>query len=52
VLTVRDDGRGGALLVPGHGLAGLSERVQGLGGSLSVDSPLGGPTVLVARIPW
>jgi len=52
VLTVRDDGRGGALLVPGHGLAGLSERVQGLGGSLSVDSPLGGPTTLVARIPW
>jgi len=51
-VTVRDDGRGGAVPVPGHGLAGLEERVRGLGGELSLDSPESGPTVLAARLPW
>lgn len=51
VITVTDDGRGGAAAKPGHGLAGLQERVLGLGGTLDVSSPKGGPTVLVARLP-
>jgi len=51
VITVEDDGRGGAVMVPGHGLEGLSERLRGLGGDLAVSSPAGGPTTAVARIP-
>lgn len=51
-ITVSDDGVGGAVAVPGHGLAGLQERISGLGGTLSVASPQGGPTVLTARLPW
>lgn len=48
---VADNGRGGAVATPGHGLAGLDERVRGLGGTLSIDSPEGGPTLVVARLP-
>jgi len=51
VITVTDDGRGGAAAKPGHGIAGLHERVLGLGGTLDVSSPKGGPTVLIARLP-
>lgn len=36
-LRVTDDGRGGAHLEPGHGLAGLTERAQGLGGRLAIE---------------
>lgn len=50
-LTVSDDGRGGAAVAPGHGLANLRERVQGLGGVLEVTSPAGGPTVIAAHLP-
>lgn len=51
VLTVSDDGRGGARVSEGHGLAGLRERIDGLRGRLSVDSPAGGPTTVVAVLP-
>jgi signal transduction histidine kinase len=37
-VEVADDGRGGALLVPGHGLAGVTDRVEGLGGRLALSS--------------
>ncbi|WP_051571089.1 sensor histidine kinase [Cryptosporangium arvum] len=47
-VTVTDDGIGGAAIRPGHGLAGLGQR---LGGRLALTSPVGGPTTLVARIP-
>jgi signal transduction histidine kinase len=50
-ITVTDDGRGGAVATPGHGLAGLQERVLGQGGTLDVSSPVGGPTVVVAHLP-
>jgi len=50
-ITVTDDGRGGAAAVPGHGLAGLQERVLGQGGTLEITSPAGGPTVVVAHLP-
>jgi signal transduction histidine kinase len=46
-----DNGRGGATLVDGHGLRGLDERVRGLRGTFTVDSPVGGPTRIGARIP-
>jgi signal transduction histidine kinase len=50
-LTVSDDGRGGATMVPGHGLAGLAERVRGLRGQLTVESPEGGPTQVDVTVP-
>lgn len=46
-----DNGRGGAVSLPGHGLAGLAERVHGLRGEFTVDSLVGGPTRIGARIP-
>ena len=51
VLTIGDDGRGGARRVPGSGLEGLAQRVEALDGTLEVDSPAGGPTKVVARLP-
>jgi len=50
-VTVTDNGTGGAVAIPGHGIAGLEERLHGLGGTLSIDSPAGGPTVVSARFP-
>jgi len=51
VLSVIDDGSGGARLVPGGGLAGLRERVQTVDGHLEVDSPPGGPTTVTVELP-
>jgi signal transduction histidine kinase len=51
VLSVTDDGDGGARLVPGGGLAGLRERVQTVDGRLEVDSPPGGPTIVTVELP-
>ncbi|WP_254773814.1 sensor histidine kinase [Microbacterium sp. cf046] len=48
---VVDNGRGGAHMVPGHGLEGLRDRIAGLRGVLVVDSPLGGPTAVGVHIP-
>ncbi|WP_353810107.1 sensor histidine kinase [Agromyces sp. SYSU T00194] len=51
-LWVIDDGTGGAVIVPGHGLSGLEERVRGLRGILRIDSPDGGPTTAGAHVPF
>ncbi len=51
IVEVRDDGAGGARIVPGGGLAGLANRVQALDGSIAVQSPEGGPTVIRAVLP-
>jgi signal transduction histidine kinase len=51
-VVVEDDGCGGALLVPGHGLAGLADRLRAVDGVLTVDSPRGGPTRTTAELPW
>lgn len=51
-VQVVDDGRGGAHLAKGHGLAGLAARVEGLGGRLDVVSPEGGPTTCSAVLAW
>ncbi|HUR19884.1 MAG TPA: sensor histidine kinase [Vicinamibacterales bacterium] len=50
-VEVRDDGKGGASVVPGGGLAGLTDRVEALEGRLHVTSPEGGPTVLHVEMP-
>jgi signal transduction histidine kinase len=51
VIEVWDDGVGGARVVPGSGLAGLAGRVEALDGSLAIESPTGGPTLVRAGIP-
>jgi len=51
VVQVSDDGRGGATMEPGGGLAGLANRIAGVDGTFSVSSPVGGPTVVRAEIP-
>jgi signal transduction histidine kinase len=50
-VTITDNGAGGAHPEPGHGIAGLQERLRGLGGSLELHSPDGGPTVVTAHLP-
>jgi len=50
-LTVEDDGRGGAQVGYAGGLAGLLDRVRTVEGSLAVDSPVGGPTRVVVKLP-
>jgi signal transduction histidine kinase len=50
MVEIRDDGMGGAD-VNGHGLAGLSSRVEAVGGRLAIESPEGGPTVIRAELP-
>jgi signal transduction histidine kinase len=50
-VTVRDDGRGGAELGPGSGLVGLKDRVETLGGRITLDSPPGAGTALEVSIP-
>ena len=51
LVEVRDDGAGGATLVPGGGLAGLRDRVGALDGQLDLMSPVGGPTILRVSLP-
>jgi signal transduction histidine kinase/uncharacterized protein YoaH (UPF0181 family) len=50
-LSIRDDGAGGADPAGGTGLIGLKDRVEALGGTISVDSPTGGGTTLVVVFP-
>jgi signal transduction histidine kinase len=50
-ISVVDDGVGGADPDRGTGLRGLADRVSGVDGQLSVDSPVGGPTVLTVELP-
>jgi signal transduction histidine kinase len=55
-ITVTDNGCGGA--APGSrdgashtGLRGLEQRAAAVDGTLSIDSPFGGPTVITAELP-
>jgi signal transduction histidine kinase len=50
-IEVADDGVGRADETRGTGLVGLRKRVRALDGSLEIESPAGGPTVLLAEIP-
>ncbi len=50
-VEVRDDGVGGAELGRGSGLIGLKDRVEALGGRISLDSPPGAGTSLSVELP-
>jgi signal transduction histidine kinase len=50
-VTVADDGVGGASESSGSGLRGLADRLDALGGTLTVTSPPGGGTTVCARVP-
>lgn len=50
-VTVRDDGRGAMELKVGHGLSGLKERIEGLGGTLVIESQPGLGLTLRALLP-
>jgi signal transduction histidine kinase len=50
-VSVLDDGVGGADAARGSGLCGLIDRAAAVGGALSVESPPGGGTHVMARIP-
>jgi signal transduction histidine kinase len=51
IVEIWDDGKGGASMAEGGGLAGLRDRVQALDGRFGVSSPAGGPTLLHAEFP-
>ena len=50
-LSIRDDGCGGADPTRGSGLTGLTDRVDALGGTIKVASPLGHGTTLLVTLP-
>jgi signal transduction histidine kinase len=50
-ISVRDDGRGGADFTRGTGLVGLKDRVEALGGRISLHSPHGTGTTLRVELP-
>ena len=50
-VCVRDDGVGGADPACGSGLVGLKDRIEAFGGTMTLDSPTGGGTTLVAQFP-
>ncbi|MBY5162388.1 sensor histidine kinase [Salsipaludibacter albus] len=51
VVEVRDDGRGSPDLVPGHGLTGMRERVEAVGGTVETSTSAGGGFHLRASLP-
>ena len=50
-VEVRDDGRGGADPAAGSGLIGLRDRVEAIGGTMSLTSPPGAGTSLRVELP-
>ncbi|MEJ2890600.1 histidine kinase [Actinomycetospora aeridis] len=50
-VEVSDDGEGGVGGPAGGGMRGLADRVGAVGGSLSVDSPVGGGTTVTVELP-
>ncbi|MEU9119682.1 sensor domain-containing protein [Streptomyces sp. NPDC048506] len=52
LIQVVDDGKGGARLDGGSGMAGLAERLGSVDGLFVLDSPAGGPTRVTAELPW
>ena len=51
VVTVSDDGKGGAVAQPGRGLAGIGDRVAALDGDFNIDSPPSGGTKVRVELP-
>ncbi|MDQ0930323.1 sensor histidine kinase [Streptomyces turgidiscabies] len=52
LIQVWDDGRGGARLDGGTGMAGLADRLGAVDGLFVIESPAGGPTTVTAELPW
>jgi len=52
LLSIRDDGIGGADVGNGSGLLGLRDRVEALGGRMRINSPAGSGTSLDVTIPF
>jgi signal transduction histidine kinase len=50
-ISVTDNGRGGAVIGTGSGLAGIERRLGTFDGVLAVSSPVGGPTMVTLEIP-
>jgi signal transduction histidine kinase len=50
-VRVRDDGRGGADVTGGSGLVGLTDRMEALGGRLTLASPPGAGTTVDIELP-
>ncbi|MCW2757866.1 MAG: putative two-component system histidine kinase [Nocardioidaceae bacterium] len=50
-VRISDDGRGGAVVRPGSGLAGLCDRVAAAGGSLDIQSSARAGTVVEVSLP-
>lgn len=51
VITVTDNGHGGATPTPGSGLAGITRRLDAFDGTMNITSPQGGPTIVTLEIP-
>ncbi|MBA4023224.1 MAG: sensor histidine kinase [Gordonia sp.] len=51
IIEVVDDGRGGADESAGSGLRGIRRRVAAFEGTMTLDSPRGGPTTLEVELP-
>ena len=51
ILSISDDGIGGADPSRGSGIIGLKDRVEALGGTISVLSPPGHGTALHVQLP-
>ena len=51
VVSIRDDGVGGAEPSDGSGLSGIADRVAALGGNVTVASPPGHGTLVTAELP-
>ncbi|WP_328861453.1 sensor histidine kinase [Streptomyces sp. NBC_00306] len=52
LIQVTDDGKGGARLDGGTGMAGLAERLGAVDGLFVLESPVGGPTTVTVEVPW
>lgn len=50
-IAVDDDGRGGASFESGTGLRGIARRLSAFDGTMSIDSPAGGPTEVRMSLP-
>lgn len=50
-ITVTDDGVGGADPMKGTGLRGIERRLDTFDGTLALDSPPGGPTIVTMELP-
>ena len=46
-----DDGHGGANPVNGGGLRGIERRLAAFDGTMTVTSPMGGPTLVTLELP-